>query len=612
MRITPSQLKISQLFSSKNEQFLIPAYQRRYAWVNKQIVELFEDINLLNQNDTHLLGTILFLTDIHRADINVLELVDGQQRITSLSLLFKAIQDRFIELEKEDLAREIDTYLFCQGMDRKPQHKIILGDLDGPDYSKILALENLEEIQNRNLLNAYQFFKKCISNYDFERLNALHFKLVNNTMVIRLDIGEAKDAYKLFETINNRGLKLSSTDIIKNFLLGHASMINENVLKKVKEHWKQLIVNLDNISTDDFFRQYMAGILQRKITFTKLIGEFKKYYFRYIEEATILPEYHSFSELEEYPTEDKGRETEEDESEESVLVDSELEEHNEETESKKSGNEVIEKFSIVDFAKSLKDSSKIYANIVNNKFDNAKINQHIYNLQRIRSVPSYTFLLNLFQRTINDQDKISVLKLIETFMMRRHICEYRTSELDDIFPKLVTVEDENIADHVKKRLSKHLPSDEEFQTKFAKHNFKGKNVDRAKYALEQFEYHLIEDKGEYILSSGTDVHLEHIIPQTIKTKKAIREYGDWPTYLGEGALVQHTEFVDKIGNYTLLAQELNIKASNNPFRAKKKEYKKSNIQITKQIVNNYGTFRFRQVKKRSEEFARLAPKIWTF
>ena len=56
MKITPSQLTIAQFLNSKNERFFIPAYQRRYAWGNKQLVELFEDINLLDKNDSHFLG----------------------------------------------------------------------------------------------------------------------------------------------------------------------------------------------------------------------------------------------------------------------------------------------------------------------------------------------------------------------------------------------------------------------------------------------------------------------------------------------------------------------------------------------------------------------------
>src|SRR3989338_3990314 len=130
MKITPSTLTIAQLFSTKNEQFFIPAYQRRYAWGSKQVIELFEDINLLDDKDTHLLGTILLLTESHKADVNTLELVDGQQRIISLSLLFKAIKDRFIELKKEEIAKEIENYVFCQGLNRTKQNKIVLGDLD--------------------------------------------------------------------------------------------------------------------------------------------------------------------------------------------------------------------------------------------------------------------------------------------------------------------------------------------------------------------------------------------------------------------------------------------------------------------------------------------------
>jgi uncharacterized protein with ParB-like and HNH nuclease domain len=79
MKITPSQLTISQLFNIENEQFFIPAYQRRYAWGDKQIVQLLEDIKMLNDNDQHFLGTILLLTETHTANINRLEVVDGQQ-----------------------------------------------------------------------------------------------------------------------------------------------------------------------------------------------------------------------------------------------------------------------------------------------------------------------------------------------------------------------------------------------------------------------------------------------------------------------------------------------------------------------------------------------------
>lgn len=602
MKITPSQLTIAQFFSSKNEQFFIPAYQRRYAWRDKQLVELFEDINLLDKSDTHFLGTILLLAETHKANINMLEVVDGQQRIISLSLLLESIKDRFAELNRKDIVTEIEGYLYCQGLERKKQNKIILGDLDEPDYSKIIKMKNEDdmaresEIKNKKLLNTYIRYKKWITEYDFNRLNEYYFKLINNVIIVRLDTEKAKDAYKLFETINNRGLKLSPTDIIKNFLLGHASMIGTEILLEVRGYWKNLIVSLDGIETDNFFRQYLMGILNRKVTFSKIIYEFKKYYVTTVKEANMLPEYHLFKEFE-YESNEELSDTENNESELPITRVENI-----------STKEAL-KVSINKFAKDLRDAAEIYGKIINREFDDKNINRHISNLQRVESIPAYTFLLRFMGKIYNSKEIITVLKIIEAFMLRRHICEYRTAELDDIFSKMADIEETNIVEYVRNSLVKYFPSDAEFEDKFSKHIFR-KEVDRAKYVLEQFEYDIIGDQGEYVINSGNEVHLEHIIPQTIDTKKSLKEFGDWIKYLGKDALSKHEQYVDRIGNYTLLGQILNIKASNNPFRAKKKEYKKSNIYLTKQIAENYSGFRFKQVEQRSKDFAKKATKIW--
>lgn len=602
MKITPSQLTIAQLLSSKNEQLFIPPYQRRYAWGDKQLAELFEDINLLDKNDSHFLGTILLLTESHKANINILEVVDGQQRIISLSLLMEAMKDRFAELNQNDIVVEIEGYLYCQGLDRKKENKIVLGDLDEPDYSKILNLKNENdassesEIKNKQLLNAYRKFKEWITKYDFERLNEYYFKLINNIIVVRLDTEMAKDAYKLFETINNRGLKLSPTDIVKNFLLGHASLIGQGVLSEVRNYWKDLIISLDGIKTDDFFRQYLMGILKRKVTFSKLIYEFKKYYLTTVKEAEMLPEYHIFNEFK-YDINDESYYNENNEIE--ILPDN-------------TENIYIKtspKISITKFAKILKNSAATYGKLINRTFDDKDINHHIFNLQRIESAPSYTFLLRFLEENHNSKEIIAVLKMIEAFMLRRHICERRTGELDDIFSKLAGVKGEKIIELVRNILTKYFPDNADFENKIYEHNFK-KEECRAKYILEQFEYDLIRNQGEYTINSGNEVHLEHIIPQTVDTKKCLKEYGDWISYLGKDAVLKHEQHVDRIGNYTLLGQKLNIKASNNPFRSKKKEYKKSNICLTKQVAEKFSRFKFKQVDERSKNFAKTAVRIW--
>jgi uncharacterized protein with ParB-like and HNH nuclease domain len=588
MKITPSPLTISQLFSSNNEQFFVPAYQRRYAWSEKQLGELFDDVNLLKENETHLLSTIVFLTETHTAGINQLEVVDGQQRITSISILLKTLHDKFIDAEQEDTAKEIKTFLVCKGIDRKERNKLLLGELDNSDYVKLIEDTDLDEIINQNLVNAYDYFSDWLDEYCRD-LNLFYYKLINNIMVIRLDVGHAKDAYKLFETINNRGLKLSPTDIIKNFLLGNASIINESTLTQVRNYWQDVIINLDQIKTDDFFRQLFSGILTRKVPISKLIDEFKEYYIKNVKEGELLSTYHIYKDT---------QAIEEDEPDD-------INESDENSDNPK----LTQKISLIEFTGKLKLASSVYEKIINQNFDNEKINQCLYNLERIKSFPSYIFLLNLFQRSLPDKTFINILKMLETFMLRRHICEYRTGELDDIFSKIVNLDDNNIEQEVAEFLKKHLPTDGEFEEKLALYSFKG-NIDRAKYMLECFEYNAIEDKGEYQIKGGEDVHLEHIIPQVINTLRAKREFGDWVSYLGEKALDKHGIYVDRIGNYTLIASKLNIAASNNPFLAKKNEYKKSNLSLSKFLASNYRDFKFKQVDERSKRFAKLAVEIW--
>lgn len=86
-------------------------------------------------------------------------------------------------------------------------------------------------------------------------------------------------------------MRLRPTDIIKNFLLGHASSLPAGTLDKVKDDWRKLIVALDGLDGDDFFRQWLAGKLHRKVTMTKLVVDFKAYYLRRVQEAESMTEF---------------------------------------------------------------------------------------------------------------------------------------------------------------------------------------------------------------------------------------------------------------------------------------------------------------------------------
>ena len=94
MQINPKSLTVNQLLGAQSEQYVIPAYQRRYSWREKQLEELFDDIDLLSDTDTHLLGSIVCLTGPHTAGLNKLEVVDGQQRLTTLCILLHCLKTK--------------------------------------------------------------------------------------------------------------------------------------------------------------------------------------------------------------------------------------------------------------------------------------------------------------------------------------------------------------------------------------------------------------------------------------------------------------------------------------------------------------------------------------
>ncbi len=154
------------------------------------------------------------------------------------------------------------------------------------------------------------------------------------------------------------------------------------------------------------------------------------------------------------------------------------------------------------------------------------------------------------------------------------------------------------------------PSDERFREEFANYSFASNVIDRARYILEQFEMRHHGTHAELHVNGPEAVHVEHIMPQKIKSRRARDEFGDWPRYLGRRSELLHPKFVGRIGNLTLFAGSLNIGASNNPYERKKEAYRKSGIVLTQSLAEDYPEFGFDQIRERSEHLADLAVQMW--
>lgn len=219
MNIVPNKLSLAQQFANTNEQFVVPSYQRRYSWKVQHTGAVYDDINLLKNNDGHLFGMIILHAGAYNSGFMSSELVDSQQRLTTLTILLKSIGKVYRSLDRKETANEIRKMLQCKELDKVFKNKLLLGDLDNSDYLVIMNEEENEEIENVNLRNAIENFDLCLSDNDEEEIDILYHKLIKVAVIIRLDVPLAQDAYKLYETINNRELKLSATDIIKTFSL---------------------------------------------------------------------------------------------------------------------------------------------------------------------------------------------------------------------------------------------------------------------------------------------------------------------------------------------------------------------------------------------------------
>ncbi len=601
MNVKPHDFKLFNLLSNPTEQFIVPSYQRRYAWGRPQQEALFKDIDMLLPNDGHLFGMLILHAGNHHGGLNTVDVVDGQQRLTTTTILLLALRDELENQKIEHLVTDIDRLLFCHDPSGKKKRKLMLGQLDDVDLQHLFD-DKFEKVKNLRLVHAYEFFRETITDRIKEKgaawLTEFYQKLLHTATIIRLDVPQAKDAYKLFETINNRGLRLSATDILKNFILGHASKLGEEKLKDARESWAELITNLDGINSDVFFRQYVSSLYQRKISNTKLVEEFKKHYFKHVADVDRLGEFQYDYGSDNFDEEDEDL----------------LEEHIEEELDDQDEDIATERIDILDYLQNIVNATNCYKRIVFANFGDAKLDQQLRDLKAIRSLPTYIFLMHFLQNeNLPRKTKLKILEIITATILRRHVCGRSTAYNDNIFARLLRIDpySEDYLKQIKQSLIEDYPEDDEFLDKFDTHELKERLIDRARYMLSKIEYHITGNTSELHIGSTEDVHVEHIIPKKITTRKSVKEFGDWMEYLSGNVKLEHKKRVNRIGNMTLFSGTMNIKVSNNPFHSKRKEYRKSNIQLTKDL-GEYGYFKFRNLDNRGRQLAEHAVKIWRF
>ncbi|MCH8491129.1 MAG: DUF262 domain-containing protein, partial [Oceanicaulis sp.] len=267
---------ISQLFDIDAAiVYAIPRYQREYTWNRTQWETLFDDI--LENNSGYFIGSIICInqsTDTH--SVQKLEVVDGQQRLTTLSLLFAAVYAVFKQLEQElDDDQRLELLNLKRKLILKKGDDLIriipqIQNYNNADYLAVLSeigiigkydLPRYGSV--RKIHRAFKYFQERLIQLlvdDVDRLDPLTQFLdkLNRASLVKIEVVSHADAYTLFESLNNRGIPLSAIDLIKNKLLARLEQNEPGKVDYYFGQWTRLLDYLGNdyATQERFFRQY--------------------------------------------------------------------------------------------------------------------------------------------------------------------------------------------------------------------------------------------------------------------------------------------------------------------------------------------------------------------
>ncbi len=511
-----NQVTLESFLAKNKTQFVIPVYQRNYDWIDAQCKQLFEDIIEIGnkEEETHFIGSIVFIHDgvYTSSEVTPLVVIDGQQRLTTITLLYLALYHFAKDSGMEGKAAEInETYLINKFVSLDDS-KLKLKQTDNNTKAfKYLLSDNKPEDYGEysRVIENYTFFSKRITEENFETIQ----KGLKKLLFVEISLERGKDdPQRIFESLNSTGLELSQADLIRNYILmGLAPKKQIDIYNKI---WFIIEGNAKDeekkqSKVSEFIRDYLT-IKNKKIPVKrKVYLEFKNKF--------------------------KNRD-----------------------------NDFYE-----NTLGEIKDYSKHYHKLINpSKEKDKAIQKELKFINRLEINVSYPFLLSVYDDYTNEEiDKttfLKVLKLVQSFTWRRFILGLPTNALNKIFMTLYG--EINKDDYlpslektlVKKTGSQRFPNDKEIKVALKEkdvYNIKSKNKI---YFLELLENH---NNREFVsIDSNPLITIEHIFPRNPNPK--------WKEGLeSQEYNILKEVYLNTIGNLTLSGN--NGSLSNKPFLEKK-------------------------------------------
>ncbi len=598
-------------FLKGNRQFLVPNFQRRYSWNERNWGKIYCDIKNTSKTNSkhHFLGVIVYdkKHDLQSREYEELELVDGQQRITTIFLFLCA-------LRKLGLINQKKFENFCFKNANRSQPGLILTKLDNPQFEFILKEHEVQNSSEEHpIIECYNHFvDKIQSSREIDFIKGLKRLWV-------VDIGldsEKDDPHKVFESLNTAGKELEIYDTIRNFLLmklkssRRSEMYEKFWLPMENKYGK----NIDNL------RNFMFSFIGLKTKYTFGVKSRKEPYFKFTEwfekELERLKSYESQYEIN----------------------DSFNESRLEYIEWNKSNNESPPReeylFNLVI------TYADYYFELAIKPEQNPSPKLRIP-LCRLKSVDKkfnspYSFLLGAYHKykrnkcqnftkdslVVNEEDFIELIKIIESHYVRLQVCGVHVGKyLPELYAKMHNEINEDSYPYVesfKRTLSDKnrkytFPSDDLFKKKFTQNQIEKASVQRFIIKCIELEKRIEseetdENRIEFINFSLTR---EHIMPVSLRRGKEILE---WIEELGGENKWREVKdnWMNCIGNITIAPWGSNSKMSNKPFTDKKKIYFKKSRYLINKYFESIEDWNQEKIQNRANHLFEIAMKIWPY
>ena len=552
--------KLIKYFDGASKRFIIPVYQRNYDWKMEHCKQLYDDlVKIIRQNrKSHFFGSIVSVQS-ESGTMEEFLIIDGQQRLTTISLLLLAIyhllsSGKMVSRDHQLTDKILKKYLIDEYEPEEKRIKLKPIKNDQKAFG-ILFDQDEEYIPDSNLTINYRYFYDRIQHGELD-IDEL-FDAICKLEIINISLNHEDNPQLIFESLNSTGLNLSEGDKIRNYIL--MGLPNDQQTKFYEKYWNR-IESYTDYDVSSFVRDYLSIKQQSTPNMNSVYPTFKKY----VEDAEVAD--------------------------------------------------------IEPLLKDLLEYAKRYAFLIKGGHSDERLNSCIYRLNRLSTSVTRPFLLEVIRLSesgaLTADELIEVFHFTESYLFRRAICDLPTNALNKIFLLLhreIIRFDGDESHYVEKfkyaLLSKRertrFPSDEEFAECMSTRNIYGMNPKNKLYLFERLENsetsetkdvwgHL--DRGEY--------SIEHIMPQHLTAA--------WIVSLGDNYEAIHTNWLHRLANLTLTAY--NSRYSNSPFAEKRDMphgFKDSGLRIN-QWVGRKEQWGLPELEERDQLLKNTVIGIWPY